>query len=623
MKIVMLAFLCCSLLVPSGSFATAMESNTDRRGGDYKDFELSRPDPELCQAVCMKDPKCRAWTYARPNSPNITGRNAHCWLNSVVPKAVSNKYCTSGIKTQESRRQSMAKASGTKTLEQSNVKVERQAPTQTKKSSPEAKRTVPASPTTSETKTDLAEGKPSGVAAPAAVSGAPQTKQNIYKIEQITKEQFSALPGDAVIEHKGQKLTKTQFISQMAQEKAAIKAEHERDLPKMRAKLQAAAKAKQAEFTKAHKDKVRANNEKLMAEVRKKNVGRQTTSSKSIPEAHARQYLTIQKEARDIYTRAKKVSPAERKQLDQRAGQLAQQLNTIPLESRAQMTAKASGPKRPYYGKTETIAPADLAQWNMTNMLNVCQIVNCPPPAPPKITGIENGVTPGGQIAIKGEGFTDTGYYGGNVSLFIPAIGTRALSVVPPSYENWSDNLIVAHIPEDIEGVIDQNANIQIMTGDGYNSNSWQVQFIAAREMRVIPGTYNNGKFCDKPGEFCDHVCDVYKPNEAWATFYGWHHTWCCLSGDSGRDLWSMKAVKNQWKYHHRDFTIWEGTSSGCEQGFASGASLQSCDVNWNTGSAQGTCRYVVTVWAEGPKGVPYDKTPGEPSDGYGIIIIK
>jgi hypothetical protein len=293
----------------------------------------------------------------------------------------------------------------------------------------------------------------------------------------------------------------------------------------------------------------------------------------------------------------------------------------MPLESRKQMMAKVSG-KKHADNQTKMINLADLAQWNMTNMLNVCQIVNCPPPAPPKITGIENSVTPGGHIGIKGEGFTDIGYYGGTISLFIPALGTRDLSVVPQIYENWSDNLIVAQVPEGIEGVLDQNASIQVMTGDGYNSNSWQVQFRAAREVRVLPGTYNRFKLCNNVGAACDHVCYYYKPKEDWATFYGYHHTWCCVGGDSGTDWWVSQPLMNQWAIEARVLLPYEGTS-GCTQSFSDDSQGGTFKVNWNTKSSGNTCRYDVIVYAVGPKGVPYDKALGQPSQGYGVIVIK
>ena len=95
MKTAMLVLLCFSLLIPAGSWAEPMEPNTDRPGSDYNNYDLSNPDPALCQNDCLNDPKCKAWTYVRPG---ITGPKAHCWLKNAVPKQVRNMDCISGIK---------------------------------------------------------------------------------------------------------------------------------------------------------------------------------------------------------------------------------------------------------------------------------------------------------------------------------------------------------------------------------------------------------------------------------------------------------------------------------------------------------------------------------------------
>ncbi len=97
-KTAMLALLCCFLLAPLCLSAAVMESNTDRPGADYYDFDMSKPGAKFCRDVCMIDMKCKAWTYAHPNCPVNTGPNPHCWLKDDVPKGVSNKCCTSGIK---------------------------------------------------------------------------------------------------------------------------------------------------------------------------------------------------------------------------------------------------------------------------------------------------------------------------------------------------------------------------------------------------------------------------------------------------------------------------------------------------------------------------------------------
>lgn len=73
-----------------------MEWNTDRPGSDFSHFNLPSANPYLCRVRCEKNPKCKAWTYVRPNT--IQGPNPRCWLKNAVPAAKSNSCCISGVK---------------------------------------------------------------------------------------------------------------------------------------------------------------------------------------------------------------------------------------------------------------------------------------------------------------------------------------------------------------------------------------------------------------------------------------------------------------------------------------------------------------------------------------------
>ena len=73
----------------------SMESNTNRRGQDYRNFDLAQPQPELCQSECAKDAKCKAYTYVKPG---LQGPKAHCWLKSGVPSSQPDSCCVSGVK---------------------------------------------------------------------------------------------------------------------------------------------------------------------------------------------------------------------------------------------------------------------------------------------------------------------------------------------------------------------------------------------------------------------------------------------------------------------------------------------------------------------------------------------
>ncbi|MBI4889369.1 MAG: PAN domain-containing protein [Acidobacteria bacterium] len=93
----MLSLFLAVLLSATALSAQQLERNTDRTGGDYKDFALTRPDPALCRAACLKEGDCRAWTYGKPG---FAGDAAHCWLKNEVPDPTPNTCCVSGVKAE-------------------------------------------------------------------------------------------------------------------------------------------------------------------------------------------------------------------------------------------------------------------------------------------------------------------------------------------------------------------------------------------------------------------------------------------------------------------------------------------------------------------------------------------
>jgi hypothetical protein len=74
---------------------TSMEFKTNRPGDDYLEIVMAEPSPELCAEECVKDSRCKAYTYV---TPGIQGRDARCWLKSKPPLSVPDPCCTSGVK---------------------------------------------------------------------------------------------------------------------------------------------------------------------------------------------------------------------------------------------------------------------------------------------------------------------------------------------------------------------------------------------------------------------------------------------------------------------------------------------------------------------------------------------
>jgi hypothetical protein len=76
--------------------AGEIETNTNRVGGDYKDFEM---EPSIagfgsCQSSCEFDLQCKAWTFVKSG---LQGPKAHCWLKNSEPTASNNNCCVSGL----------------------------------------------------------------------------------------------------------------------------------------------------------------------------------------------------------------------------------------------------------------------------------------------------------------------------------------------------------------------------------------------------------------------------------------------------------------------------------------------------------------------------------------------
>src|SRR6266576_3481075 len=65
------------LLTPQSN----LEYDTNRPGGDYRNFELSQADPAICRNECQADSTCRSFTYVKPG---VQGARAHCWMKSEV-----------------------------------------------------------------------------------------------------------------------------------------------------------------------------------------------------------------------------------------------------------------------------------------------------------------------------------------------------------------------------------------------------------------------------------------------------------------------------------------------------------------------------------------------------------
>jgi hypothetical protein len=80
---------------PVAPSTVTTETNTNRPGSDYRQFELFTDDPGICRHACASEAQCRAFTYV---VRGVQGPNPRCWLKSAVPPAETHSCCVSGVK---------------------------------------------------------------------------------------------------------------------------------------------------------------------------------------------------------------------------------------------------------------------------------------------------------------------------------------------------------------------------------------------------------------------------------------------------------------------------------------------------------------------------------------------
>jgi hypothetical protein len=147
-----------------------------------------------------------------------------------------------------------------------------------------------------------------GTAAEPSERGAAPGSQMV-RGDQLTKQQFEALPDTALIDFKGQRITKAQI--RVREAKSQETAEKVRALARQ---SRAEFEQRLIHFEQQRKAEIHADKAKAMGEFARQS------------QAEARQLKAIETEAAQLYKRSERASPAEKAQIEQRASQLLQQL---------------------------------------------------------------------------------------------------------------------------------------------------------------------------------------------------------------------------------------------------------------------------------------------------------
>jgi len=154
---------------------------------------------------------------------------------------------------------------------------------------------------------------------PSAVAGGGVSAPQVLKSDALTKQQFDQqlkrLPDNAVIESKGQKMTKAQIRALAAQKGQQNQARAQTGLNQ----AGVAFEQRRSQLEQQHQAKLQADGAKAMAEF----------TRLSLAPAVSAQREVIQQEAAQLFQRSKTASPAEQAQIEQRAAQLLQQLQQL------------------------------------------------------------------------------------------------------------------------------------------------------------------------------------------------------------------------------------------------------------------------------------------------------
>ncbi len=136
----------------------------------------------------------------------------------------------------------------------------------------------------------------------------------VIAADGLTKQSLAALPDNAVLEHKGARFTKADFVSRAMKGHADAAARRQALAAQDRAKFQ----AYRAKFYSDQRARLQQKNAAFGAEVGRR---RQALAVQMTPQRQA-----LHREAFDLIGRAQHASPAEKAQLNTRAGQILQQL---------------------------------------------------------------------------------------------------------------------------------------------------------------------------------------------------------------------------------------------------------------------------------------------------------
>ena len=233
-------------------------------------------------------------------------------------------------------------------------------------------------------------------------------------------------------------------------------------------------------------------------------------------------------------------------------------------------------------------------------------------------------LSPGDAVELDGQGF---GAATGQAQL----VGSFPGGSLNLQVNNWTAGKVTATVPA-VSGVLDQPAQLQLVSSTGVDANSMDVSFVATRETVNMPGSALQ-MTCPNSTQF--DVCTPYSGGTS-ATLNSVHESYCCFSGVNGTDEY-VATLGNGWHVQSVDFQL-NNTDAFVYQsiclkdvmsltsddlGTASVASAPSTGsafvdlkVSWHVNANCSPVEYTVSIAVTGPAGVAY-----APGVAPGVVI--
>lgn len=206
-------------------------------------------------------------------------------------------------------------------------------------------------------------------------------------------------------------------------------------------------------------------------------------------------------------------------------------------------------------------------------------------------------LTPEGLVMLRG---CDLGFAKGQVRMQ----GAFPNGYVLLKVHTWRSDLVVAEVPGDVQGVLDQSVKLAVARSDGRLSNEVPGQFQARRVVLPIPSELVRVVNCARPQP---SLCEAHTDSRGVAMLFAQH------SGDdsqAGTDIWNF-VLGNHWQMERVETDLAVGEVTVLRAGVGAGVEVRWRSLLWDKSeilfsSDLFAAGYRLQAFAIGPAGVPF-----------------